>query len=178
MATTLNKTQAISNLQRYLRRISLESADRSATTVPIDGVFDTATRDALTQFQAEAGLPATGIADKQTWDALFEEYMRVTEAERTAQGLFPFPKSPRGYAVSRGDTATLVRIIQLLLIELSVTYDALEQVLESGTYDIRTENAVREFQKINGLSATGDVDEITWNRLVKEYSNLSKRETS
>ena len=174
MATQLNREQAVTNLQRYLRRLSFETSDR--TRPPVDGIFDTATRDSLKQFQRSMGLPATGVADKQTWDALFEEYQRVTRDERELEALYLFPENPSDYAVTLGDTLTLVRIIQLLLLELRAAYDVFEDITESGTYDAKTQNAIAKFQLINGIPPTGNVDLRTWNRLVREYSNLSLRE--
>lgn len=174
MAEPINKREAVMNLQRYLRRLSFEGLE--GNRVPIDGIFDTATSEALAEFQRTHGLPVTGRADKATWDAVFAEYRQVTEDERSAQGLFPFPDNPSDYAVSPGDTLLLVRIIQLLLSELSVAYDVFEDITESGTYDSATEAGVREFQKKNGLEVTGIVDKTTWNRIVREYSNINKRE--
>ncbi len=168
----LNQAQAITNLQRYLRRLSYGESGQNK--VPIDGIFGSATQQALTDFQRAMGLPATGIADKQTWDTLFDEYTKDTENERGRRGLYIFPQNPKGYEVSAGDTLTLVRIIQLLLLELSVTYDIFEDIAESGTYDANTEKAITDFQRINGLPPTGKVDERTWNRIVREYSNLEK----
>ena len=174
MATPINKEQAITNLQRYLRRLSYEGL--GGQRVPIDGIFGSTTKEALSEFQRAAGLPITGAADKQTWDALFEEYSIVTQNERLAECLDPFPKNPPDYAVSLGDTLTLVSIIQLLLLELRATYDIFEDISESGVFDEQTEQAVREFQLKNGLSPTGKVDRATWNRIVREYSSLELRE--
>ena len=174
MTTPINEKQAIINLQKYLRRVSF---DRSGgNTVPLDGIFDTATKKALEDFQRSAGLPVTGIADKQTWDILFEEYMHQTKNERESGGLYIFPQTPENYTVSLGDTLTLVRIIQLLLLELRAAYDIFEDVTESGTFDVGTKEAIKAFQRINGLPPTGEVDETTWNRIVREYANLEKRE--
>ena len=174
MATPISKGQAITNLQRYLRRLSYEGLD--GQRVPIDGIFGSATREALYEFQRVKGLPVTGAADKRTWDALFEEYSIVTQNERLAECLDPFPKYPPDYSVSLGDTLTLVSIIQLLLLELRATYDIFEDISESGVFDEQTEQAVREFQLKNGLPPTGKVDRATWNRIVREYSNLELRE--
>ena len=176
MATPLNQKQAITNLQRYLRRVSFEKD--AENRVPVDGIFDSVTREALMDFQADEGLPVTGIADRQTWDALFDRYTYLTRNELTAQGLYPFPKNPPDYAVSAGDTLLLVSIIQLLLLELRAVYDIFEDVAQSGTYDAQTQEAIRKFQQINGLDATGEVDEVTWNAIVREYSNLESRESS
>ncbi len=172
MATTqLNRAEAVTNLQRYLRALSY--METGENPVPIDGIFDDATRSALMSFQRDAGLPETGVADKLTWDTLFAEYLAATEIDRGRRGLYFFPQNPRGYEVVSGDTLTLVRIIQLLLSELSVVYDIFEDIVESGTFDAKTERAIRDFQQINGLPVTGRVDERTWNRIVREYTNLS-----
>ena len=174
MAEPLNRREAITNLQRYLRRLSFEGLE--GERVPVDGIFDSATGNAVAEFQRTHGLPVTGVADKATWDAIFEEYMRVTDGERNTQGLYFFPDNPPDYAVSAGDTLMLVRIIQMLLLELRAAYDVFEDITESGTYDGATVEGVREFQKINGLPPTGEVDRATWNRIVREYSNIHQRE--
>lgn len=174
--TAKNKDQAVTNLQRYLRRLSFEDEFYDISRPPIDGIFDTATEDAVAYFQRQNGLPVTGVANKETWDKIFSEYMRVTEPQRLSEGLFIFPDAPVNYTISRGDALTLVRILQLLLLELRVTYDIFDDIIENGIYDDRTETAIREFQKANFLPVTGEVDKSTWNRIVREYSNLNLRE--
>ena len=69
-STHQNRREAIKNLQKYLRRLAA-SPDR-ANTIPIDGIFEDATKDALIEFQIRMGLPATGVADKRTWDILYK----------------------------------------------------------------------------------------------------------
>lgn len=174
--TPMNKKEAVTNLQRYLRRLSFEDEFYDIARPPIDGIFNTATEDAVAYFQKQNGLSVTGVADKETWDKIFSEYMRVTEAQRLSEGLFIFPDAPVDYTISRGDALTLVRILQLLLLELRVTYDIFEDIIENGIYDDRTEIAIREFQRANLLPVTGEVDKRTWNRIVREYSNLNSRE--
>ena len=169
--TDSNRRQAIENLQKYLRRLSFEYAD--ITAPPIDGIFDTVTKRSLTDFQKRFGLGATGVADKKTWDRLFEEYLFVTRLEREKRTLDLFPSLPKDYAVTLGERWLLVRVIQLLLMELSASYDIFEDVTESGVYDTETEQAIKSFQQINGLEPTGKVDAATWYRIVREYSNLS-----
>ena len=173
MAQPINQTEAITNLQRYLRRLSYEGLE--GYRVPIDGIFDTATRNALIRFQQSVGLPETGVADKLTWDTLFEEYSQAVRDEKESRGLFFFPTYPENYEVTPGEAWLLVNIIQLLLLELRAVYGIFEDITESGVYDKATEDAIREFQRINLLPETGRVDETTWNRIVREYSNLSSQ---
>ena len=173
--TQVNRAQAVTNLQRYLRRLSFEEEPISYQRPPIDGIYDSATEDAVANFQRRHGIPATGIADKLTWDMIFQEYLRVTEEERFSKELSIFPDAPTDYAISRGDALTLVRILQLLLLELRVTYDAFEDIVENGIFDDRTEAAIKEFQQANLLPVTGEVDRATWNRIIREYANLALR---
>ena len=51
MAKELTQTQAIRNLQRYLRQLSFEN--QNLPELPIDGVFDTETQRAVEIFQQE-----------------------------------------------------------------------------------------------------------------------------
>ena len=56
------QAQAIQNLQTYLRQLSYH--DQSIKAPPIDGIFDTDTKQSLMDFQASRGLPPTGVADQ------------------------------------------------------------------------------------------------------------------
>ena len=55
---------AVKALQRELRE------KRNATSVPIDGIYGTATTAAVSAFQAHMGLPQTGAMDAATWRSL------------------------------------------------------------------------------------------------------------
>ena len=48
---------------------------------------------------------------------------------------------------------------------------------ETGTYDNTTEEAVRDFQRLKSLDPSGEVDNVTWDTLVREY-NLAVRRNS
>jgi peptidoglycan hydrolase-like protein with peptidoglycan-binding domain len=64
--------------------------------------------------------------------------------------------------------------LQFLLSELRINYDALPDVKQSGRFDTETSDAVRMFQRIQGIGQTGLVDRNTWNRIAKEYALLSQ----
>lgn len=81
----------------------------------------------------------------------------------------PFPDI-EGYEVKMGEEYALVAIIQIMLDVLRLYYDTYGAVAIGGIYDSATENAIKEFQRINGLAATGRVDALTWNRLAEEYN--------
>ena len=171
MAEIQNTAQAIKNLQRYLRRLSFEEG--GPERVAIDGIFEDNTRNSLISFQKSAGLEPTGVADMETWDALFSEYSRLTERDYEEQ-LSLFPDTPIDYSFGYGDKFLLVKVLQLLMIELAIEYDAFEEIKDSGIFDADTEKAIRAFQRINLLDDTGRVDRRTWSRIVRAYENLGQ----
>lgn len=160
---------AIRNLQRYLRRLSYE-AEWSILPIPVDGIFEGRTEEALSAFQAGAGLPVTGIADEDTYLALFNEYQRLTRKDQSVPIDF-FPSIPPNYEAVEGEESSFVSLLQFMLSELTVIYDAYEPPPLSGYYDEATIEAVLRFQRIHDLPLTGRVDRLTFNRLSEEYRN-------
>ncbi len=171
MAEPITKDTAVRNLQRYLRRLSLEHP--SILLVPIDGIFASRTQEALEEFQRMYQLPVTGTADKITWDLLFQEYERL-QAEHD-QRVFPdfFPKTPPRYETTPEETGFFIELLQWMLLELTTAYDTLSPPDRSGRMDEATSRSVAEFQKIHGLPQTGQVNRRTWNRLSEEYNRYA-----
>lgn len=167
MAQPLNLQDAIFNLQKYLRAISF--ADTRVSRPPLDGIFDTATEDAVRSFQSSRGMNANGLVDRATWDAIYEEYKALSLAEE----LPFFPAAPTDYAAKPGEESSFVSIIQILLQELSSVYDAFEAVEITGIFDTATEQAIKELQRVSGLEITGELDRNTYRRLLYDLSSHS-----
>ncbi len=163
---------AIRNLQRYLRQLSYTESD--IPPLPIDGIFDSATREALRAYQIKNGLEATGIADRETWDSLYESYLRSLERYSPPSAFSPFPRVPDGYALKEGDISFAVAAVQFLLNEISQILDTLDVIEIDGIYGEETASAVREFQQAHSLDVTGAVDKRTWDNLVNIYENYGK----
>lgn len=167
-------TSAVTNLQRYLRRISEEYDGANLFSVPIDGIYDTRTRDAVSEFQRLNGIEVTGDADKQTWDAIFIEYSRlVREIDGKTDPDF-FPLSPENYETDFGEKSIFISALQLVLDELRVSYDSIPAFEMNGTFDGDTSLAVKEFQRIHGLPVTGRVDRNTWNRMSDAFNRYAR----
>lgn len=160
---------AIRNLQRYLRRLSEE--ENGILPVPIDGIFDRRTEEALSEFQRMRGFPVTGRADRETFDALYAEYLRLTLEEDLRVPIDFFPSVPPNYETVTGENSAFVTLLQFMLSELTLVYDAYEPPSLTGIFDEETEDAILRFQAIHGLPATGRLNRNTWNRLSEEYKN-------
>ena len=73
-----DKTAAIKEIQEYLFFLSDKKYER-IKRIPIDGVFDKETEDAVIAFQLATSLEPTGIVDYETFTTLYTEYVRVYE---------------------------------------------------------------------------------------------------
>ena len=166
MAISPYETQAIRNLQRYLRQLARFDGD--IPSVDEDGIFGEETRVSLEAFQRKYGLPVTGTADPETWARLFDEYLASVEARTRPDPVFIFPRHPADFTVGLGDENIYVAVIQLLLRDILILYgEDAERLPLDGIFGEDTEQAVRDFQRIHSLPADGRVDRITWNRLAR-----------
>jgi peptidoglycan hydrolase-like protein with peptidoglycan-binding domain len=169
-----NQTQAIMNLQRYLRQLSY--SDTRIPPVPVDGVFGNTTRRALSLFQNLYRLPVTGTADQATWNALFRAYQEDVEKHSLPAPVPFFPRYPLEYSAGLGDEGMLITVIQLLLRELLLTYGLdVANMAINGTFDPATEVAVKQFQRLHRLPESGRVDKVTWNRMAEGHKNEMTR---
>ena len=169
MATTPYETQAIFNLQRYLRQLS--RFDPDIPSVDEDGIFGEETERSLMAFQRKYGLPITGTADPETWARLFNEHLASVEARTRPDPVFIFPRFPPDYSVGRGDKNIYVAVIQILLRDIIILYGLDAEFFPiDGEFGELTEGAVRDFQRIQRLPENGRVDRVTWNRLVRAQS--------
>ena len=82
-----NQQPAIRNLQRYLR--TLAYFDERIGEVPIDGVFDTATEEAVLAFQRRFDLVANGVVASTTWNEIISLYEALYQGNRLQDGQYP-----------------------------------------------------------------------------------------
>ena len=173
---TRNERQVIFNLQRYLRQLSFEFPE--IPTVPLDGIFDSATEESLMAYQTMQGLARTGRADAITWDRLYADYLASLERNRRPRGFDIFPgRSPKD-AIYPNEEHFAVEVIQYILNELRLIYDDIPQNDRSGRYDQATRQGILAFQRHHLLPEQDRVDLATWNALSDAYSRLIDRDES
>ena len=160
-----NQSASVRELQKYLYFISL--VDPDIPKVVPDGIYGSMTRDAVTEFQKKEGLPATGVVDKITWDAIVKEYNALSAACCEPDPLYVFPSSK--YVVKVGEKSDTVSIIQILLRCLCGEYAFKVVITVSGIYTDRDARAVKVIQQVHGLQQTGSVDVKTWNAIASDY---------
>ena len=161
-----DKTQAIIEIQR-----SLQTAYKNGLGIPyvgVDGIYGERTEAAVTDFQREVGLEPTGVVDLDTWNALKEASRRASEGMSPSLGITPFERRLYNGEVGQGEQSDLVTVIQIML--KTLTQYEYGEVVADGFFGDITEDAILNFQRINGISPTGVVNKETWNALARAYN--------
>ena len=169
---------AILNTQTYLRHLTFHDEGLGEPgSVPLDGIWDSATRDALIKFQETRGLPVTGTVDRATWDVLKAEYDKSIDENSPPAMLSLFPRYPLGFVIKQGDRGYLAATVNFLLSQLERLY-FFQKLPDEGSdiYGEDTAALVRDFQKRNGIPLTGNVDRETWDAMAVQHNLLLEYE--
>ena len=142
--------------------------------VDIDGVLGPLTRTSIIEFQKTVGLPATGIIDNETLNAMFNSVLGILVTLPPSAVSLPRLNFP-GTVLKRGSEGPDVFIMQEYLAYISSVVESVTNVpynLVDGVFGPITESAVITFEKEFGLTPNGIVDEATWDKIVEVYRDL------
>lgn len=115
----------------------------------VDGKYGSATATAVKTFQRLDGIRDDGTVGLTTWDRLYANYATIH-----GEGMV-WP----GITMQRGNTGATVQSAQQRLQTLVPDLEI------DGDYGEQTQEAVRAFQTVNGLTVDGKLGERTWNML-------------
>ena len=158
-------SQPVRSLQTMLRVIA-ESNYLQPSVIP-DGIYGQNTMSAVSAFQRQKGIPATGVTDQLTWDAIVADYepalLLVGEAQPIEVILDP------NQVIRFGESHPNLYLAQAMLIVLSQAYSSIPEPGMSGILDLPTQASLSAFQSLSLLPMTGELDKITWYTLAKHY---------
>ena len=146
---SLIKRGSTGNLVRIAQQKLIEKGYR-LPKYGVDGIFGAETEEAVKQFQRDLHLQdIDGIIGKFTWQALNSVFVRPIS-------IYP------GYLIMKGQQSEDVRKVQAKLIELGYSCGncGADSIFGNGTLE-----AVKAFQRKNGLAVDGIVGEKTWSKL-------------
>ena len=92
----------------------------------------------------------------------------------TAEEISGIPASWPGYTLENGSSGEKVRQMQEQLNVIAGAYPALPKIDADGIYGPATTDAVKQFQSVFGLPATGKVDYPTWYKISEVYVGVSR----
>lgn len=163
--------QPIRSLQTILRVLAED--DPTLPTVVPDGVYGQATMNAVSAFQRRNGLPVTGVADQQTWEAIVAVYelalVRVDKAQPIEIIMDP------GKIYQLGESDPYLYLLQSMLLYLSQLHPDIQTPSHNGVLDNPTSEALAGFQLLAGLPPTGTLDKVTWKYLVNQFTLNANR---
>ena len=158
--------QPVRSLQTMLRVLA-EDDPRLPTVVP-DGIYGPTTMNAVTAIQRREGLPTTGITDQWTWETIVKNYepalIRIEKAEPIEIIMDP------GKVFRVGDSSPYIYLLQSILTQLAQDHPQINTPPHSGILDQETSRSLMEFQKLAGLTNTGELDKITWKHLSRQFT--------
>ena len=164
---TADRALYIRELQRYLR--SIQFARQGYSDVAVDGIFGTATEQAVRSFQSTAGLPVTGSVDRITWDAIFATYETIEYINGMPYAIDAFQNGDPPLTV--GTQGVAVYMLQIMLRHLGTRYANLPPVSRpNGVYSENTAEAVRSVQRRSGICEIGITDKMTWDHVTMLYN--------
>ena len=92
----------------------------------------------------------------------------------SAEEISGIPASWPGENLDIGSRGTKVLQMQEQLNTIGQVYSAIPQIAEDGIFGERTKEAVKEFQRVFGLPATGVVDYKTWYKIQEIYVAVTR----
>ena len=147
----------------------------SLNLFPISNTFDDATLNAVNTFQAQYGLPVTGVVDRTTWNKIVSVYSDIySELPEGYQE--NYAKLYPGYFLTPGATGQDVTDLQTYLSLIATTDSNIPNVTVDGVYGTQTRDAVYTFQSINNIPTTGSVGPVTWNAIAQRYDTIINSE--
>ena len=140
----------------------------------VDGIFGPETEQTVRAFQSVFNLAVDGIVGPGTWYELRRLYVAVTRlAELRSEGVrleileWEYPD-----ILQEGNTGVRVEQLQFMLEVLAQFADEIPHLTIDGIFGPRTRQAVLAFQRWAGLEQTGQVGDVTWDRLYDEYAGV------
>lgn len=167
----VNGRSYFENVSRLADELFNDYLRRPGFVEPLAAKFcngTTATCDGLSQWGSQ-NLARQGYTSTQILRSYYGDVEIVSNAP--IQG---YTSSYPGFPLRRGLSGPSVVQIQVSLNRISQNYPAIPKISPvDGIFGAQTENAVRAFQEIFGLSVDGIVGQATWYALVRYYTAVT-----
>lgn len=161
MKNKLAAANPVLEIQLYL--IDIAQVHPEIPLVYPTGKYDERTRNAVIEFQKFFHLPVTGVVDLETWNKILAEHEKCSHCINAPSTVACFPSNVMEFR--SGDQDNFIYILQIVLSNYKKKYVNYVEVLINGFFDDRTEEAVRQFQRLSDLPVTGVLNRQTWNKL-------------
>ena len=163
MYNIYDKPAAIKEVQLYLRGVGYDSLP-----VIVSGVFDDNTTKAVKDFQVKNNLQETGTVNYETFVILYDEFKLTTDKREIREKQDSFITFP----VSRGMSGEEIEYTNNLIIDILDYSGHHHSVRKSSYFSEATEEGVIILQELFNITPTGEIDEITYERMLIERDSI------
>ncbi len=130
----------------------------------------TVTCEGLSQWGSQS-LAQRGYSDVDILRYYYGDDIEIVLNAPIADNVPSYPEVP----LRLGDLSENVRRMQLYLNRISVNYPRIPKIVAvTGRFDENTENAVRVFQSVFGLTPDGIIGKATWYRIVYIFDSVTR----
>ncbi len=156
----------VTTLQYYLSILAYFNG--ALSPVVRSGYYGPETVQAVERFQRFYNLPVTGVVDQNTWNVISGAYIDTVSALPSGYSgenakLYP------GYFLTRGLRNDDVKDLQTYIDLIGQNINEIPTLPQTGFYGEQTENAVRIFQRLFGITESGAVGPVTWATIAQQY---------
>ena len=125
-------------------------------------------------FQRIFNLTPDGIVGPATWNKIAYIYVAVMRLAELGGEDIPLPAERPSGILRRGSSGETVRLAQYFLRVIALYDDEIPPITIDGSFGPATENAVRAFQKMQGLTVDGIIGPATWNALYERFLGITQ----
>lgn len=153
------------SLQTMLR--VLATRNPAIPMVVPDGIYGENTMRSVTALQRERNLPATGVVDLATWEAVTQAFAQALPELMPPQPL-RITLNPE-QIIRAGEQNAHLFLVQAMFHVLSGSYTGAPDPPATGVLDEQTGAAVLWLQGLAGLPPTGEIGRSEWRVLTGVY---------
>ena len=158
-----DKKAAITEIQKYLFFLS-DKKYNTIPRIPIDGIFDEETKNAVIEFQKIMLLETTGVVDFETFTLLYQEYEQTLNDYNTENYIFGHANFP----LKENDQNEDVRALHVMINRLRKTYPQVTDIGTGSYFSHNTKNALTELRSIFSLKGEPILDKPLYRRIKNE----------
>ena len=169
-----SRGEGVRTIRTWLNRIRINYPAIPSISAAGGDLFNDETRRAVQTFQRIFNLSPDGIVGATTWNKIAYIYVAVMRLAELGGEDIPLPSQRPAGTLRRGSSGETVRLAQYFLRVIALYDDELPPITIDGIYGSATENAVRTFQKMQGLTVDGIIGTATWNALYERFLGINQ----
>ena len=169
-----SRGEGVRTIRTWLNRIRINYPAIPSISAAGGDLFNDETRRAVQTFQRIFNLSPDGIVGATTWNKIAYIYVAVMRLAELGGEDIPLPGQRPAGTLRRGSSGETVRLAQYFLRVIALYDDELPPITIDGIYGSATENAVRTFQKMQGLTVDGIIGTATWNALYERFLGINQ----